>query len=228
MHVRLDIYVKDVSGKVYDIEMQNSSKREYSLAKRARYYQSVIDTEELKEGKHYDELPESYIIFICAFDEFGLAKSKYSFSYRCNETPELLLQNGANVVILNTRGTEDTDVDKDIAVFLGYVESSSQKVAQNSGSEFLRYVHERFEHVKKEKRGDFMTLQEYLDDEIAERVEEAVAEAAEEAAKAAAEKAAKEAAEEVKLKMAANMRKEGFDPAVIARITGLTEEAFSG
>ena len=47
--IRIDVYAKDSRGKIYDIEMQNSSQSRYNLAKRARYYQSVIDTEELKE-----------------------------------------------------------------------------------------------------------------------------------------------------------------------------------
>ena len=40
-----------------------------ALPKRSRYYQSVMDSEILKKGVHYSRLNDSYIIFICTFDE---------------------------------------------------------------------------------------------------------------------------------------------------------------
>ena len=190
--------------------MQNSrSQSKYNLAKRARLYQSVIDTEELKEGKHYNELPESYIIFVCSFDEFERGRSKYTFRYRCDEEPDLLLQNETSLIILNTKRTEkDAELDSDIALFLRYLESSDAKTVQASGSEFLTRVHKRFEHIKKEKRDEYMTLQELIDIE-----KEAVA-----------EEARKEAKEEANLETAKKMKAEGCANDLIARVTGIPEE----
>ena len=190
--------------------MQNSrSQSKYNLAKRARYYQSVVDTEELKEGRHYNELPESYIIFVCSFDEFEHGRSKYTFRYRCDEEPDLLLQNETNLIILNTKGTEnDTELDSDIALFLRYLESSDADTVKASGSEFLTRVHKRFEHIKKEKRDEYMTLQELIDIE-----KEAVA-----------EEARKEAKEEANLETAKKMKAEGCANDLIARVTGIPEE----
>ena len=59
--VRLDVYIKD-SDKVFDIELQNAI--DFDLAFRTRYYQSMIDTDNLLKGEHYSKLPESFIIFI--------------------------------------------------------------------------------------------------------------------------------------------------------------------
>ena len=197
-------------GKVYDIEMQNSSSQsKYNLAKRARYYQSVIDTEELKEGKHYDELPESYIIFVCSFDEFERGRSKYTFRYRCDEEPDLLLQNETNLIILNTKGAEkDAELDSDIASFLRYLESSDAKTVQASGSEFLTRIHKRFEHIKKEKRDEYMTLQELIDIEKEEALLEGL----------------NKGREEANLETAKKMKAEGFAYDTISRITGVSEE----
>ena len=62
-------------------------------------------------------------IFVCSFDEFEHGRSKYTFRYRCDEEPDLLLQNETNLIILNTKGTEnDTELDSDIALFLRYLE----------------------------------------------------------------------------------------------------------
>ena len=60
--VRLDLLVKDETGKSYDIEMQVGN--EYNIPKRMRYYQSVLDVAFLDKGYSYKALNESYIIFI--------------------------------------------------------------------------------------------------------------------------------------------------------------------
>lgn len=59
-NVRLDVVAK-ADGKMIDIEMQVAY--EPSLARRARYYESAMDTDALKSGIPYHELPESYVIF---------------------------------------------------------------------------------------------------------------------------------------------------------------------
>lgn len=67
--VRLDVYAKDEKNTHYNIEMQML--KNTSLGKRSRYYQSQIDMELLLKGSNYDELPNTYVIFICDFDPFG-------------------------------------------------------------------------------------------------------------------------------------------------------------
>ncbi len=64
--VRLDVYVKDEKEVVYDIEMQVSHTKE--LPKRSWYYQSMIDLQLIDKGQLYDELKQSYVIFVCPFD----------------------------------------------------------------------------------------------------------------------------------------------------------------
>ena len=73
--VRLDVYVKD-SNRVFDIEMQNG--RREDIAKRTRYYQSMIDIDNLMKGEGYRELKESFIIFITTFDPFGMNLPVYT------------------------------------------------------------------------------------------------------------------------------------------------------
>ena len=66
--VRLDVFAKDEHGTHYDIEMQALPKS--SITKRSRYYHSQMDMEFLLSGEDYDQLPDSYVIFICDFDPF--------------------------------------------------------------------------------------------------------------------------------------------------------------
>ncbi len=51
--VRLDVYVKD-SNRIFDIEIQNSV--DITLPKRTRYYQSMLDIDNLLKGEEYSEL----------------------------------------------------------------------------------------------------------------------------------------------------------------------------
>ena len=86
--VRLDVYLKD-TDKVFDIELQNAI--DFDLAFRTRYYQSMIDTDNLLKGEHYSKLPESFIIFICTYDPFEKNLSTYTFENRCIENLNIQL-----------------------------------------------------------------------------------------------------------------------------------------
>lgn len=101
--VRLDVYVDDEMGTVYDIEMQAGNKG--NLPKRSRYYQGAVDLELLEKGTDYDELPKCYIIFICTFDLFGTGRHIYTFKNTCCEDNDVTLDDGTAKVFVNTKGT---------------------------------------------------------------------------------------------------------------------------
>ncbi len=119
--IRLDVYVKDKEGTVFDIEMQHSSSSD-NLAKRMRYYQGMIDGDNLKRGEHYYSLKPMYIIFICPFAPFEYNRHIYTFRERCNEESALFLGSETNKIILSTKGTED-DISQELRNFLDYVET---------------------------------------------------------------------------------------------------------
>lgn len=58
--VRLDIYVRDVEGNSYDIEMQMINTGELPL--RSRYYHSQMDIYQIQSGQTYMELQKSMVI----------------------------------------------------------------------------------------------------------------------------------------------------------------------
>ncbi|MCI5696590.1 MAG: Rpn family recombination-promoting nuclease/putative transposase [Spirochaetia bacterium] len=82
--IRLDIYAKD-SDRVYDIEIQTTDKR--NLEKRARYYQSLMDIDQLEHNVDYNRLKDSYIIFICTFDPFKEDALTYTITQTIKERP---------------------------------------------------------------------------------------------------------------------------------------------
>ena len=69
--VRMDVYVQEADGqRVFDIEIQSVITKEEAL--RARYYQGMLDLDNLLKGSDYVELPQTYIIFLCMNDPFDL------------------------------------------------------------------------------------------------------------------------------------------------------------
>ena len=151
--IRLDVYVHDENGRVYDIEMQCTNGSEGELPKRTRYYQAMIDMDELKKGQYYTELKESFIIFICTFDPFGENLPMYTFRHRCIEKEGLELGDLATKIFLNAKGKSDT-IDPDIAAFLRYVDG---KAAEGAFTEAISQEVARIkEHA--ETRQEYMTL----------------------------------------------------------------------
>ena len=115
--VRLDVYLKD-TDKVFDIELQNAI--DFDLAFRTRYYQSMIDTDNLLKGEHYSKLPESFIIFICTYDPFEKNLSTYTFENRCIENLDIRLNDKIIKKFFNAKAYKQ---ENDVAIksFLKYI-----------------------------------------------------------------------------------------------------------
>lgn len=84
--------MKDEKEVVYDIEMQVSDTKE--LPKRSRYYQGMMDLKLIDKGQYYDELNQSYVIFICPFDVFGKGRYIYTFENICKEDNRISMGDG--------------------------------------------------------------------------------------------------------------------------------------
>ena len=118
--IRLDILVKDETGKSYNIEMQ--ALNEYNLSKRMRYYQAALDILFLDKGEHYSNLNDSYIIFLCLFDSIGKDLPLYTFENICLEDRQTLLNDGAKKIIINANAFKKVK-DKNLNGFLEYVKT---------------------------------------------------------------------------------------------------------
>lgn len=145
--VRMDVFSMDEERTVYNTEMQD--KRKSDLAKRSRYYQAVLDTNLLEPGiPNYNLLNATYIILITTFDLFGYGKYQYTFEARCREEPGCVLEDQAVRIFLNTRGKNDSEVSEELVSFLHYIENTTDAVAENSGSERIKRIHNRVRKVK--------------------------------------------------------------------------------
>ena len=158
--VRLDVYVRG-DEKIYNIEMQVLNNAD--LIKRTRYYQGLIDLNQIEKGTYYRDLKDSYIIFICCFDPFNLGYSKYEFENICvlEKGKEILkLEDGSYKIFLNSKGYEK-EANEELKAFLRYVNSNSL-----SDIDFIKMLDKRLEQIKKseEWRLEYMTLQMKLDE----------------------------------------------------------------
>jgi predicted transposase/invertase (TIGR01784 family) len=116
--IRMDVYLDDDAGTVYDLEMQTTKER--NLPKRLRYYQGMVDLNLIQKGEDYDDLPETVILFICTFDFFKKGLPFYVFENRCEAMPELLLGDGAKKVFVNPDGSRES-LSREAAGLLDYI-----------------------------------------------------------------------------------------------------------
>lgn len=158
--IRLDVYLEDDAGTVYDVEMQVRKPSKAVLARRVRYYQAMIDSSLLDLGFDYDELRDSIIIFICPFDPFGKGWHIYEFDTTCKRDRELNFPDGLRRIFLNTKGTGD-DVNEDVKAFLNYVNGIV------SDDAFVREIEEEIHELKlmEEERKNYMTFKTQIDEE---------------------------------------------------------------
>lgn len=82
--VRLDVYAADANRIRFNVEMQVTLQK--FLPKRSRYYHDQIDMDALLTGDSYENLPDTYVIFICDFDPFGDGLYRYSTGTYCRES----------------------------------------------------------------------------------------------------------------------------------------------
>ena len=97
--IRLDVYVKDGTGRCFDIEIQTSNYMR--LEKRARYYQGLMDVDSIQFGQEYSALKDSYVIFLCLGDAFGHRLPVYTFRYRAEEDKNILMNDGTVNIFFN-------------------------------------------------------------------------------------------------------------------------------
>ena len=115
---RFDVYIETNAGKVIDLEMQTTLKK--NLPKRMRYYQDVSDLNTLGSGKDYETLPENYVIFIVLDDPYDRNYYRYTFENRCVEDLLLSFGDGTKKIYVNAGG-DFSDAPVEMKDFLRYI-----------------------------------------------------------------------------------------------------------
>ena len=147
--VRLDLLIKDETGKFYDIEMQVSN--EHNIPKRMRYYQAAIDIAFLDKGAHYKALNDCYIIFVCLFDAVGKGKPLYTFENICLEDKETRLQDGTKKIIINAEAFNKAE-DAELKGFLEYLKTGTANTEYTGRIETMIQAVKQNEQARQEYR----------------------------------------------------------------------------
>ena len=102
---QLDILAQDGLGRYFNVEVQRSD--EGASTRRARYYSSVLDTHFLQPGVDYDELPDSYVIFITENDVLKKNLPLYNVN-RIIDEDGTKFDDGSHIIYVNSKIQDDT------------------------------------------------------------------------------------------------------------------------
>lgn len=193
--IRLDIKAEDLKGRIYDVEIQRADKG--TGAKRARFHSSMIDRTLLEKGTEFEDLEDTYVIFITENDKFKEGVPVYHIERKITEKNNALFEDGAHIIYVNG---EFQNLDHPIGKLIHDFKCKNASDMLNPLlAEEVRYL--------KETEGGKGQMSRILE------------EMREEAAKEAATKAEHKKAVETAQKMLARGRDTVED---IAEITGLT------
>lgn len=163
--IRLDVYAKDEANKHYNVEMQ--VRREISIEKRARYYHSQMDMELLSAGISYEELPDTFVIFICDYDPFGKGLYYYTCRTKCEEDALLEYEDGCRIIYLSTKGKDEEKVPKSLVRFLKFVAADIEQSDQDFEDDYVEQLQKSIHTVKESREmGErYMIFEEMMEEE---------------------------------------------------------------
>lgn len=162
--VRLDVYAADVNRTRFNVEMQVTLQK--FLSKRSRYYYDQIDMDALLTGNSYEDLPDTYVIFICDFDPFGDGLYRYSTGTYCEETGNRI-NDGVKTIYLNAHGKNRKDIPEELLEFLDYVKNTGRRKEISTADPFVRHLQNTIDTIKQDRSMEerYMLLEEMMRNE---------------------------------------------------------------
>lgn len=106
---RLDILAVDEQNKAYNIEIQRNDRG--AEVRRARYNSGLMDANITEPGDRYDQLYETYVIFITENDILKAGLPIYHIERTIQETG-MLFGDGAHIIYVNSQIKDDTKLGR--------------------------------------------------------------------------------------------------------------------
>ena len=212
--IRLDVYVKDGTGRCFDIEIQTSGYQ--GLAKRARYYQGLMDVDSIQFGQEYSALKDSYVIFLCLGDAFGRRLPVYTFRYRAEEDKNILMNDGTVNIFFNA-AMYDKMRSEGLRSFFKYL---CGKTAKDDFTDRLSALVERVK-MNAQWRHRYMTIEQEIKLQARNLARDMAKDMAQDIAKDMARNMANDIANEKTLETAKKMLENNIPAEIIAKCTGL-------
>ena len=158
--IRLDVYAIDEDDVIYEVEAQKENT--HNLPKRSRLQQGIIDSKLLPPGVvDFNLLNEVLIVLITPFDLFGYGLYRYTFQMKCEEVPELKLDDGATRIFLNTRGKHPELVSPELIELLKYMEHSTDEVSEACESKRIQKMHRRVCQIRASEKTEVKYMQSW-------------------------------------------------------------------
>ena len=107
--IRLDILATDSKGRKINVEVQRSEKG--AGRKRARYNSGMMDANLLQKGEDFDQLPETYVVFITEHDVIGKGQAVYRVERYFAGTNEPF-GDGSHILYVNGAYRDDSPIGK--------------------------------------------------------------------------------------------------------------------
>ena len=180
--VRFDVFATDQYGNEYNFEVQNASGG--AAPKRARYNIDMLDLRHLKAGDDFDDLPETYVIFITAKDVLGYGLPIYHIDRHINELG-VKFDDMAHIIYVNGENKSDTPLGRLMQDF-----QNADPAKMHS-----RLLADKMKHLKSLDE-EVCKMCNIVEEYVAERMAEAKAELAKAEAARAESEAARVKAEE--------------------------------
>ena len=148
----------DEDDVIYEVEARKENT--HNLPKRSRLYQGIIDSKLLPPGVvDFNLLNEVLIVLIMPFDLFGYGLYRYTFQMKCQEIPELKLDDGATRIFLNTRGKHPELVSPELIELLKYMEHSTDEISEACESKRIQEMHRRVCQIKASEKAEVKYMQ---------------------------------------------------------------------
>ena len=107
--VRLDVLATDSTGRKFNIEIQRADRG--AGRKRARYNSSMMDANLLQKGEDFEQLPETYVVFITEHDVMAKGLPLYEVE-RCILATGEKFEDGAHSIYVNGAYRDETPIGK--------------------------------------------------------------------------------------------------------------------
>ena len=205
---QLDILAQDSEGRYFNVEVQRSD--EGAPARRARFYSSILDTHFLQPGKLYEELPDTYVIFITENDVLHDNLPLYNIRRRIDENAKYF-EDGSRIIYVNSQRRDNTALGKLM---------QDLYCTEPKNLHYHEFA-ERMEFLKYSKEGE-KKMTDVIEEYAARKAEALAKEAVKEAVKEAAKKA-EEKEQANRIELAQGLLAEGMSIEFTVRHSKLTE-----
>ena len=120
----------------------------------------------LLAGDSYENLPDTYVIFICDFDPFGDGLYRYSTGMVCEETGKSV-SDGVRTVYLNAHGRYSDGIPEELLQFLNYVKNTGRTEEISTTDPFVRHLQDSIDKIKQNRGMEerYMLLEEMMRNE---------------------------------------------------------------